>query len=194
MTVATLAAASCGQVAPSPFDSQSSDAAAHDASSPDAAATKVGATSDAAQADDGPSGDAAPPIADAEADALSPSDAPDDVEVIFLDACVPRLAELDASREAGRTVLTAEDVTCEEDTDCTIYACVSCGDPFLVGVNDASAFECIPPPCLPPRPPYPPGTPYVFGYVTQTCDLVTSLSGVGVRCIDGQCRTMALSQ
>jgi hypothetical protein len=141
LTVATLAGASCGQLASSPFDSQSSDAAARDASSSDAAATKVGAPSDAAQADDGPSGDAAPPIADAE------SDAPDDVEVIFLDACNPRLADLDASPEAGRTVLTVRDVTCEEDTDCTIYACVSCGDPFLVGVNDASTFECFPPPC-----------------------------------------------
>jgi hypothetical protein len=169
MTVATLAGASCGQVASSPFDSQSSDAAARDASSPDAGAIKVGAPSDAE------------------------SDAPDDVEVIFLDACDPRLADLDASPEAGRTVLTVEDVTCEEDTDCTIYACASCGDAFLVGVNDASTFECFAPPCLPPPPP-PPGMPYVYGFVTQSCDLVTSRSGAGVRCIDGQCRTVALLQ
>jgi hypothetical protein len=112
---------------------------------------------------------------DAGSDTHSMSDAPHDAG--FIDAC-------------GRPV-AAKDVTCEEDTDCTIYRCTSCGDTLLVGVNDASTFFCIPPPCPPPEPP-PPGE-QLYGYTTENCDFTTSYSSVGVKCIDGQCRTELLS-
>jgi hypothetical protein len=79
------------------------------------------------------------------------------------------------------------DVACNTTSDCVAYptdecACVA----FAYGVNAACGLACTPPPC-------PPHACPVTGFLTQDCQLVSSLENVAVDCVDHQCLTRAVA-
>jgi hypothetical protein len=106
-----------------------------------------------------------------------------------LDVCAtyPFDVDTEAGADAGPHTLTREDAACITAADCTVQACGFCScTSYAFGVNVASAFECPVLYCPPP------GIGECSPRVeSQDCAITTTLAGVGVECVNHECRTIA---
>lgn len=87
----------------------------------------------------------------------------------------------------NQCVLTTADVVCATDADCTWFLAPSCNGGKAYGENKQAMVHAPPaPPCVPPKEAVPPPA-----WLMEDCQVVSSVSAIGVKCVNQACMTFA---